>query len=104
MCIQTKSTLYQQREFFLRDNLLFSLLICETYNVLTSRKDVKLSAQEIYMGLSPFLKDRMTYVFLNNPQAKLLFSSCDDIVAFVVSTLADQIDKIKIQSNYYYIQ
>ncbi len=102
MCVQTRGSLYEQKEMFLREHLLFSLLICETYNTLTSQKNHELSPQEIYMSLSPFLKARMTYVYQNNQTAKSLFSSCDEMVKFVVVMLSDKIEKIKTNTNLFY--
>ena len=102
MCVQTRCSLYEQREMFLRENLLFSLLICETYNILTSQKNTGFSTSTIYNHLSPFLKARTTYVYQNNTHAKQLFSSCEEMVNFVVSMLSDKIDKIYIKEDLYY--
>ena len=102
MCVQTRCSLYEQREMFLRENLLFILLICETYNILINQKNTGFSTSAIYHNLSPFLKARITYVYQNNKHAKKLFTSCEEMVNFVVAMLSDKIDKIYVEEELYY--
>ncbi|HAX72276.1 MAG TPA: hypothetical protein DCY20_01995 [Firmicutes bacterium] len=96
MCVQTRTAFLNTKEMILRDNQLFSLLICEIYNTLTYHSSQPLTPKQIFDDLSPFLQSRIHYVTTQKKEVADLFPLDEDVVGFVVALLSTKIDKIKV--------
>ena len=102
MCLKTRDYFINDQESFLKHHQLFSMMICEIYDLLTLYQPKPLSIEQIFQQLTPFLKARIRFVIKTEPQALILFKNELDIVSYMANLLADKIFKIHHFGNEYY--
>lgn len=104
MCIKTRDYFITDKESFLRHHQLFSMLICEIYDLLILHQPNHLNRTQLFEELTPFLKARLLFVIKKEPQALILFKDELDMVSYIADLLADKVFKIhEINHEYYYL-
>ena len=74
MCLKTHESFVTDQESFLKHHKLFSMLICEIYDLLTLYQPSPLSSEEIFENLTPFLQSRIRFVLNRMPITSLSMS------------------------------
>lgn len=104
MCIKTRDYFITDQESFLRKHQLFSMMICEIYDLLILHQPQHLNAAQLFQKLTPFLKSRLSFVMKNEPQALTLFKSELDMITYIANLLSEKIFKIyRLNHEYYYL-
>lgn len=104
MCLKTQHHFINDQEAFLRHHQLFSMMICEIYDLLILHQPEHLNTTQIFQELTPFLKARILFMIKNEPQTLILFKNELDMVSYVADLLADKIFKIyQLNQQYYYL-
>ena len=65
MCMKTRDYFISDQESFLRHHQLFSMMICEIYDLLTLYQPQHLNTNQLFQKLTPFLKARLSFVMKN---------------------------------------
>lgn len=104
MCMKTRDYFITDKESFLRHHQLFSMLICEIYDLLILHQPNHLNSSELFKELTPFLKARLLLMIKQEPQALTLFKDELDMVSYIADLLSNKIFKIhQINHEYYYL-
>ena len=94
MCLKTHESFVTDQESFLKHHKLFSMLICEIYDLLTLYQPSPLSSEEIFENLTPFLQSRIRFVLNHEPHAHHLFIDEQAIIHYIMQLLTNKISEI----------
>lgn len=104
MCLKTHESFVTDQESFFKHHKLFSMLICEIYDLLTLYQPSPLSSEEIFENLTPFLQSRIRFVLNHEPHAHHFFIDEQAIIHYIMQLLTNKISKIRSTSKgAYYI-
>ena len=111
MCLKTHESFVTDQESFLKHHKLFSMLICEIYDLLTLYQPSPLSSEEIFpfsinslAKETPILQSRIRFVLNHEPHAHHFFIDEQAIIHYIMQLLTNKISKIRSTSKgAYYI-